>query len=108
MTSFASVAMLEKLALLKIALCKAPASSSTSSAGLAAKLLRFRIDTHSICFGYLVQPSSARGKTLTVLFQPSSPRTPFLFHHGTLISTALPAGLSPVALRVLTVRTTTA
>src|SRR5260370_11787157 len=34
MTPFASVAMLEKLALLKIALCRAPAFSSTSSAWL--------------------------------------------------------------------------
>src|SRR5437016_4118213 len=34
MTPFASVAMLEKLALLKIAFCRAPAFSSTSSACL--------------------------------------------------------------------------
>src|SRR6202043_3412443 len=34
MTPFESVAMLEKLALLKIALCRAPALSSTSSARL--------------------------------------------------------------------------
>jgi hypothetical protein len=34
MTPFASVAMLEKLALLKIARCRAPAFSSTSSACL--------------------------------------------------------------------------
>src|ERR1700694_2952574 len=34
MTPFASVAMLEKLALLKIALCRAPAFRSTSSACL--------------------------------------------------------------------------
>src|SRR5471030_2878403 len=34
MTPFASVAMLEKLALLKIALCRAPALSSASSACL--------------------------------------------------------------------------
>ena len=34
MTPFASVAMLEKLALLKIALCRAPAFSSASSACL--------------------------------------------------------------------------
>src|SRR6202035_229820 len=34
MTPFASVAMLEKLALLKIAFCRAPALSSTSSACL--------------------------------------------------------------------------
>src|ERR1019366_5552025 len=38
MTPFASVAMLEKLALLKIALCKAPALSSASSACLCAVL----------------------------------------------------------------------
>jgi hypothetical protein len=36
MTPFSSVAMLEKLALLKIALCNAPASSSASSARLRA------------------------------------------------------------------------
>src|SRR5450755_5090741 len=41
MTPFASVAMLEKLALLKIALCRAPAFSSTSSAclGIASPVL---------------------------------------------------------------------
>ena len=38
MTPFASVAMLEKLALLKIALCRAPAFSSVSSACLRAVL----------------------------------------------------------------------
>jgi hypothetical protein len=38
MTPFASVAMLEKLALLKIALCRAPALSSASSACLRAAL----------------------------------------------------------------------
>src|SRR5665647_1419845 len=38
MTPFASVAMLEKLALLKIAFCRAPALSSTSSACLCAVL----------------------------------------------------------------------
>jgi hypothetical protein len=38
MTPFASVAMLEKLALLKIALCRAPALSSASSACLCAVL----------------------------------------------------------------------
>ena len=38
MTPFASVAMLEKLALLKIALCRAPALSSASSACLRAVL----------------------------------------------------------------------
>jgi len=38
MTPFASVAMLEKLALLKIALCSAPAFSSASSARLRAVL----------------------------------------------------------------------
>src|SRR5665213_628927 len=38
MTPFASVAMLEKLALLKIALCSAPASSRGSSACLCAVL----------------------------------------------------------------------
>src|ERR1700688_190236 len=38
MTPFASVAMLEKLALLKIALCSAPASSNGSSACLCAVL----------------------------------------------------------------------
>jgi hypothetical protein len=37
-TPFASVAMLEKLALLKIALCRAPALSSASSACLRAVL----------------------------------------------------------------------
>src|SRR5450759_519754 len=39
MTPFASVAMLEKLALLKIALCRAPAFSSVSSACWHAVLL---------------------------------------------------------------------
>src|ERR1035438_9781375 len=39
MTPFASVAILEKLALLKIALCRAPALSSASSACLRAVLL---------------------------------------------------------------------
>src|SRR5450759_5890058 len=39
MTPFASVAMLEKLALLKIALCRAPALSSVSSACWHAVLL---------------------------------------------------------------------
>ena len=38
MTPLASVAMLEKLALLKIALCSAPALSSASSACLRAVL----------------------------------------------------------------------
>src|SRR5476651_250869 len=38
MTPLASVAMLEKLALLKIALCRAPALSSASSASLCAVL----------------------------------------------------------------------
>src|SRR5665213_3005357 len=38
MTPFASVAMLEKLALLKMALCRAPALSSASSACLRAVL----------------------------------------------------------------------
>jgi hypothetical protein len=38
MTPLASVAMLEKLALLKIALCRAPALSSASSARLRAVL----------------------------------------------------------------------
>jgi hypothetical protein len=38
MTPFASVAMLEKLALLKIARCSAPALSSASSARLRAVL----------------------------------------------------------------------
>ena len=38
MTPFASVAMLEKLALLKIAFCRAPAFSSSSSARLRAVL----------------------------------------------------------------------
>jgi hypothetical protein len=38
MTPLASVAMLEKLALLKIALCRAPAWSSASSASLRAVL----------------------------------------------------------------------
>src|SRR5476649_1700808 len=41
MTPFASVAMLEKLALLKIALCRAPALSSVSSACLRAVLSVF-------------------------------------------------------------------
>ena len=40
MTPFASVAMLEKLALLKIALCNAPALSSASSARLRARVVR--------------------------------------------------------------------
>ena len=39
MTPFASVAMLEKLALLKIALCRAPALSSASSACLRARVV---------------------------------------------------------------------
>ena len=38
MTPFASVAMLEKLALLKMALCRAPARRSASSACLRAVL----------------------------------------------------------------------
>jgi hypothetical protein len=38
MTPFASVAILEKLALLKIARCRAPALSSVSSASLRAVL----------------------------------------------------------------------
>ena len=38
MTPFASVAMLEKLALLKIALCRAPALSRACSASLRAVL----------------------------------------------------------------------
>src|SRR5674476_526571 len=38
MTPFASVAILEKLALLKIALCKAPPLSSASSACLRAEM----------------------------------------------------------------------
>ena len=38
MTPFASVAMLEKFALLKIALCSAPALSNASSACLRAVL----------------------------------------------------------------------
>jgi len=40
MTPFASVAMLEKFALLKIAFCSAPAFSSASSACLCAVLSR--------------------------------------------------------------------
>jgi len=38
MTPFAFVAMLEKLALLKIAFCKAPAFNNASSASLRAVL----------------------------------------------------------------------
>ena len=45
MTPFASVAMLEKLALSKIAFCRAPALSSVSSASLRAVLLLAPLET---------------------------------------------------------------
>src|SRR5712675_1409403 len=70
MTPFASVAMLEKLALLKIALCSAPAVSRTSvgEAGTPAPfdrgVRRSEVGSSLIFIGSLVESGSRRAGTL--------------------------------------------
>ena len=57
-TPLASVAMLEKLALLKIALCNAPALSSSSSARLRSEMSREILDAPT------TSPAALRGTTV--------------------------------------------